>query len=40
MIAGAYADVAAGRLVAEAEVGAWIGSLGTDRELPVPYAKS
>ena len=40
MIAEADADVAAGRLVDEADVDAWIDSLGTDHELPVPYAKS
>ena len=40
MIADAEADVAAGRLVDEADVDAWIDSLGTNRELPVPYAKS
>jgi predicted transcriptional regulator len=39
MIAEADADVAAGRLVDEADVDAWIDSLGTDHELPVPYAK-
>jgi len=38
MIAEADADVAAGRLVDEAEVDAWIDSIGTDHELPVPYA--
>jgi hypothetical protein len=37
-IAEARADVAAGRLVDEAEVDAWIDSIGTDHELPVPYA--
>jgi predicted transcriptional regulator len=35
-IAEARADVAAGRLVDEAEVDAWIDSIGTDHELPVP----
>jgi len=40
MIAEADADLAAGRLVDEADVDAWIDSLGTDHELPVPYAKS
>lgn len=40
MIAEADADVAAGRLVDEADVDAWIDSLGTGHELPVPYAKS
>jgi predicted transcriptional regulator len=38
MIAEADADIAAGRLVDEAEVDAWIDSLGTDHELPVPYS--
>jgi len=37
-IAEARADVAAGRIVDEAEVDAWIDSIGTDQELPVPYA--
>jgi predicted transcriptional regulator len=37
-IAEARADVAAGRIVDEAEVDAWIDSIGTDHELPVPYA--
>ncbi len=36
MIAEADADIAAGRLVDEAEVDAWIDSIGTDHELPVP----
>ena len=39
MIAEADADVAAGRLVDEVDVDAWIDSLGTDYERPVPYAK-
>jgi predicted transcriptional regulator len=39
-IAEALADVAAGRVVDEAEVDAWIDSIGTDHELPVPYAGS
>jgi hypothetical protein len=38
MIAEADADIAAGRLVDAAEVDAWIDSLGTDHELPVPYS--
>jgi predicted transcriptional regulator len=38
MIAEADADIAAGRLVDSAEVDAWIDSLGTGHELPVPYA--
>jgi hypothetical protein len=37
MIAEADADIAAGRLVDEADVDAWIDSIGTDHELPVPY---
>ncbi len=39
-IAEARADVATGRLVDEAAVDAWIDSIGTDHELPVPYAGS
>jgi predicted transcriptional regulator len=38
MIAEAKASAAAGRLVDEADVDAWIDSIGTDHELPVPYA--
>jgi hypothetical protein len=38
MIAEADADIAAGHVVDEAEVDAWIDSIGTDHELPVPYA--
>jgi predicted transcriptional regulator len=38
MIAEADADVAAGRLVDSAKVRAWVDSIGTDHELPVPYA--
>ncbi len=38
MIAEAFADIAAGRLVDEAEVDAWIDSIGTDHALPVPYS--
>ena len=38
-IAEADADIAAGRLVDEADVDAWIDSIGTDHELPVPYSK-
>lgn len=37
-IAEADADIAAGRLVNSAEVKAWIDSLGTEHELPIPYA--
>ena len=36
MIAAARADAAAGRVVPEAAVDAWIDSLGTDHELPPP----
>jgi predicted transcriptional regulator len=38
MIAEADADIAAGRLVNSARVKAWINSIGTDHELPVPYS--
>lgn len=38
LIAEALADTAAGRVVSEADVNAWIDSLGTDRELPPPFA--
>jgi predicted transcriptional regulator len=38
MIAEADAAIAAGWLVDEAEVDAWVDSIGTDHELPVPYA--
>jgi predicted transcriptional regulator len=38
-IAEARADVAAGRLVSSARVKAWIDSIGTDHELPVPYSR-
>ena len=37
-IAEADADVAAGRLVDAAVVRAWIESIDTDHELPVPYS--
>jgi predicted transcriptional regulator len=37
-IAEADADIAAGRLVDSAKVKAWIDSIGTDHELPVPYS--
>ncbi len=37
-LAEAYADVAAGRLVSSEEVDAWIDSIGTEHELPVPYS--
>jgi hypothetical protein len=36
MIAEADADIAAGRLIDEAEIDAWIDSIGTDNELPPP----
>jgi predicted transcriptional regulator len=36
MIAEADADIAAGRLIDEAEMDAWIDSIGTDHELPPP----
>ena len=35
-IAEARADIAAGRLVGSAKVRAWIDSIGTDHEMPVP----
>ena len=38
MIAEADADIAAGRVVNSAKVRAWIDSIGTDHELPVPYS--
>ncbi len=38
MIAQADASIAAGRVVDEATVDAWIDSVGTDHELPVPYS--
>jgi predicted transcriptional regulator len=38
MIAEADADIAAGRLIDSAEIDAWIDSIGTDHELPVPYS--
>ena len=37
-IAEGEADVAAGRLVDSAKVKAWIDSIGTDDERPVPYS--
>jgi predicted transcriptional regulator len=36
MIAEADADIAAGRLVDEAEMDAWLDSISTDHELPSP----
>jgi len=38
MIAQADASIDAGRMVDEAAVDAWIDSIGTDHELPVPYS--
>ena len=38
-IAEADADIQAGRLVGSAEVKAWIDSMGSDHELPVPYSE-
>jgi hypothetical protein len=38
MIAQADASIAAGRVVDESAVDAWIDSIGTDHELPVPYS--
>ena len=38
MIAEADADIAAGRTVSLEAVEAWVASLGTDRELPVPQS--
>jgi predicted transcriptional regulator len=37
-LAEACADVAAGRLVDSEEVDAWMDSIGTEHELPVPYS--
>lgn len=37
-IAEARADIAAGRLVDSAKARAWIDSIGTDHEMPVPYS--
>jgi predicted transcriptional regulator len=36
MVAEADADIAAGRLIDEAEVDAWIDSIGTGHEVPPP----
>ncbi len=38
-LAEADADIAAGRSVDVAEVDAWIDSISTDHELPVPYSR-
>jgi predicted transcriptional regulator len=35
----ARASVAAGRVVSEAAFNAWVDSLGTDHELPVPQSR-
>jgi predicted transcriptional regulator len=37
-IAKARASIAAGRVVDSAKVNAWIDSIGTDHELPIPYS--
>jgi predicted transcriptional regulator len=37
-IARARTSAAAGRVVDSAKVKAWIDSIGTDHELPVPYS--
>lgn len=37
-IARARASAAAGRVVDSAKVKAWIDSIGTDHELPIPYS--
>jgi predicted transcriptional regulator len=37
-IAEARASAAAGRVVNSAKVKAWIDSIGTDHELPVPFS--
>ncbi len=39
MIAEADASFAAGRVVDETEVDAWIDSIGTGCELPVPFSR-
>jgi predicted transcriptional regulator len=38
LIAEADADIVAGWLVNSARVKAWIDSIGTDHELPVPFS--
>lgn len=38
LIAEADADIAAGRLIEEAAIDAWIDSIGTRHELPPPRA--
>ena len=39
MIAEADADIAAGRLIDEADMDAWINSIGTNQELPPPRSR-
>jgi predicted transcriptional regulator len=39
MIAEADAEIAAGLVIEEADVDAWIDSLGTDHELPLPQPR-
>jgi predicted transcriptional regulator len=39
MIAEADAEIEAGLFIEEVEVDAWIDSLGTDHELPVPQPR-
>jgi predicted transcriptional regulator len=38
-IARARASAAAGRIVDATKVKAWIDSIGTDHELPIPYSR-
>ncbi len=38
-IAEAYESIAAGLLIDSADVDAWINSIETDHELPMPYAE-
>jgi predicted transcriptional regulator len=40
LLAEAFADIAAGRVVDEADVDAWIDSLGTDHDRPLPFASN
>jgi len=39
MIAEADAEIAAGLFIEEADLDAWIDSLGTDHELPLPQPR-
>jgi predicted transcriptional regulator len=39
MIAEADAEIAAGLVIEEADVDAWIDSLGADHELPLPQPR-